>query len=78
MPTGHVTRFNDSAGAGFIETSTSSYSVRAEDMAPDTQFEGAHVDFDVEHDDPKDRAINVTLREGTRHNPNQGRFGDTG
>lgn len=77
MPTGFVTRFNASAKAGFIKTDTSSYPVSADDMESATQFEGAHVDFDVSRDGDRDRAVNVTLREGTRHDPKQRRFGDT-
>lgn len=78
MPVGTVTRFNETAGAGLVETSSGRFSVRADDMAPDTRWEGAHVEFDVERDEPHDRAVNVTLREGTRHDPKQRRFGDTG
>lgn len=78
MPDGTVTRYNDSAGAGFIKTSTGNFSVAADDMEPKARFEGANVEFDVAHDDPHDRAINVTLREGTRHDTGQSRFGDTG
>ena len=78
MPTGIVTRYNDSAKAGFIETKSGNYQVSADDMEPKTQFEGAHVEFDVSREGDRDRAINVTLREGTRHDPGQSRFGDTG
>ena len=77
MPSGTVTRYNDTAGAGFITTSTGGFSVRADDIEPKARFEGANVDFDVERDEPHDRAVNVTLREGTRHDSGQGRFGDT-
>jgi cold shock CspA family protein len=77
MPTGIVTRYNDSAKAGFIETSTGSYPVSADDMEPKTQFEGARVEFDVSRAGDRDRAVNVTLRDGTRHDPKQRRFGDT-
>ncbi|HVM19599.1 MAG TPA: cold shock domain-containing protein [Egibacteraceae bacterium] len=77
MPTGRVTRFNDSAGAGYIETSSGGFSVSAEDMEARTQFEGAHVEFDVQREEGRDRAVNVTLREGTRHMHTQRRFGDT-
>lgn len=77
MPNGTVTRYNDTQGAGFITTSSGGFSVRADDMEPKARFEGAIVDFDVERDEPHDRAVNVTLREGTRHDSAQRRFGDT-
>lgn len=77
MPTGKVTRYNDSAGAGYIETSSGGFAVSADDMEPTTQFEGAHVTFDVAREEGRDRAVNVTLREGTRHMHTQRRFGDT-
>ncbi len=78
MPQGEVTQFNSSAGAGFIKTQTGGFTVSADDMDPETQFEGANVEFDVQREEGRDRAVNVTLREGTRHSKTQRRFGDTG
>lgn len=77
MASGRVVRFNENVGHGRIEDSSGGYSVRADDMAPDARVEGAFVDFDVESDEPHDRAINVRLREGTRNATTQRRFGDT-
>lgn len=77
MPQGTVAFYDDSIGRGRIEDSSSKYMVRADDMAPDARVEGARVSYDVEHDDPHDRAVNVQLLSGTRNDPNQRRFGDS-
>ncbi len=76
MPDGTVTYYDSSIGRGRIEDSSGKYSVRAEDMAPDARSEGARVSYDVERDEPHDRAVNVRLIEGTRNTPKQHRFGD--
>ena len=76
MPDGTVTYYDHTIGRGRIEDSTGKYSVRADDMAPDARSEGARVTYDVERDDPHDRAVNVRLIGGTRNNPKQHRFGD--
>ena len=76
MPDGTVTYFDPSIGRGRIEDSSGKYSVREEDMAPDARSEGARVTYDIERDEPHDRAINVRLIGGTRNNPEQRRFGD--
>jgi hypothetical protein len=76
MAEGKLVFYDDNIGRGRIEDSSGKYTVRAEDMSNDARVEGAFVQFDVERtDDPHDRAINVTLREGTRNNPGQHRFG---
>lgn len=77
MPDGTVTFFDANIGRGRIEDSSGKYSVRAEDMAPDCRVEGARVTYDIERDEPNDRAINVELISGTRNNPKQHRFGDS-
>lgn len=76
MPDGTVTFYDPSIGRGRIEDSSGKYSVRAEDMAPDTRSEGARVSYDIARDEPHDRAVNVRLIAGTRNNPKQHRFGD--
>ena len=78
MPDGKITRFNASAESGSIESSTGRFTVRADDMEANARVEGAFVTFDVQRDSPMDRAVNVRLRRGTRNNPSQSRFGDTG
>lgn len=78
MPTGTVSFYDDNIGRGRIEDSSGNYSVRADDMTPDARTQGARVEFDIQRDEPHDRAVNVRLREGTRNNPSQRRFGDTG
>jgi cold shock CspA family protein len=75
MPEGKLVWFDTNIGRGRIEDSTGKYTVRADDMADQAKVEGAFVHFDVERDEPHDRAVNVTLREGTRNDPNQHRFG---
>lgn len=75
MADGTLVFYDDSIGRGRIENSSGKYTVRAEDMSSDAKAEGARVTFDVERDEPHDRAINVALREGTRNNPDQHRFG---
>jgi hypothetical protein len=76
MAEGKLVFYDRSIGRGRIEDSSGKYTVRAEDMHDDAQVEGAFVRFDIERDAPHDRAINVVLREGTRNNPDQRRFGD--
>lgn len=76
MPDGTVEYYDPSIGRGRIEDSTGKYAVREEDMAPDARSEGARVTYDVERDDPHDRAVNVRLITGTRNAPKQRRFGD--
>lgn len=77
MPDGTVTFYDPNIGRGRIEDSSGKYSVRAEDMAPDARKEGARVNYDIERDEPHDRAVNVHLISGTRNNPKQHRFGDS-
>ncbi|HWB72388.1 MAG TPA: hypothetical protein VG452_09215 [Egibacteraceae bacterium] len=78
MATGIVSYYDDNIGQGRIETSSGHFAVRADDMAPDARTQGARVDFDVVREEPHDRAVNVRLRLGTRNDPKQRRFGDTG
>lgn len=77
MPQGTVTYFDSNIGRGRIEDSSGKYTVRADDMAPDARREGVRVQYDVERDEPNDRAVNVRLISGTRTNPKQRRFGDS-
>jgi cold shock CspA family protein len=75
MPEGKLVWYDGNIGRGRIEDSTGKYTVRKEDIAEQAQVEGAFVRFDVQRDQPHDRAVNVTLREGTRNAPTQHRFG---
>lgn len=77
MKDGKLVFYDESIGRGRIESSSGKFVVAEDDMAPDARVEGAFVQFDVEHDEPHERAINVVLREGTHNNPNQRRFGDS-
>jgi cold shock CspA family protein len=76
MADGKLVFYDDSIGHGRIEDSSGKYTVRAEDMDSDARVEGTFVSFDVERDQPHDRAVNVVLREGTRNHHDQHRFGD--
>lgn len=83
MPDGIVKEFDEKAGRGRIEDNARRYEVADEDIANDAKFAGARVHFDVERPsrletDEPDRAVNVRLRSGGRHNKNAKRFGDTG
>jgi cold shock CspA family protein len=75
---GRVVFYEASIGRGRIESSSGKFAVRAEDMAPDARVHGARVEFDVQRDEPNDRAVNVRLIKGTRNDPKQRRFGDNG
>lgn len=75
MPAGQLVRFDPNIGHGHIETTSGRYAVRADDIEPNARVEGAFVTFDVEREQPFDRAVNVQLREGTRNAPTQRRFG---
>jgi cold shock CspA family protein len=75
MKDGKLVFYDASIGRGRIEDSSGKYTVAEDDIASDARVEGAHVSFDVERDEPHDRAVNVVLREGTRNNPDQNRFG---
>lgn len=77
MADGKLVFYDDNIGRGRIEDSSGKYTVTAEDVANDARVEGAYVTFDVERDEPHDRAINVRLREGTRNHRDQHRFGDS-
>lgn len=77
MPDGTVTYYDHNIGRGRIESSSGWVSVRADDMAPDARAEGVRVTYDVERDEPNDRAVNVRLIGGTRNDPKQHRFGDS-
>lgn len=76
MAEGQLVWFDANIGRGRIENSSGKYVVEADDMEAGARVEGAFVHFDVEHDDPHERAINVRLRQGTRNDPKQRRFGD--
>jgi cold shock CspA family protein len=77
MPEGRLTWYDDNVGTGRIEASSGRYLVRSDDMEPDARAEGAMVAFDIERErDGTDHAVNVTLRRGTRSDPDQGRFGE--
>ena len=78
MPYGTVTQLNSSTGHGRIDTDSGWYTVEVDDMEPKARAEKAKVDFDVQRDEPFDRAVNVRLREGTHNAPTQRRFGDSG
>lgn len=75
---GRVVFYDDNIGKGRIESSSGKFAVSADDMAPDARVQGARVEFDVQRDEPNERAVNVRLLEGTRNAPNQRRFGDNG
>jgi hypothetical protein len=76
MADGKLVFYDPNIGRGRIEDSSGKYTVHQDDMANDAKVEGAFVSFDVQRDEPHDRAINVRLREGTRNHPDQRRFGD--
>lgn len=79
MKDGRIAQLDPQTGKGLIETSTSNFIVFLDDITDDdAKHEGAFVQFDIERGDELDRAVNVVLREGTRNNPNQHRFGDNG
>jgi hypothetical protein len=75
---GRVVFYSDNIGRGRIESPSGKFVVNAEDMAPNARVEGARVQFDVRHEEPHKRAVNVRLLPGTRNDPKQRRFGDTG
>jgi cold shock CspA family protein len=75
MPDGVVTWYDPNLGRGVIEASSGRYLVTADDMAPKARVQGARIYFDIQRDDLHDRAVNVSLREGTHHHPSQRRFG---
>lgn len=77
MPRGQLIWYDDNLGRGRIEDSSGQYSVQADDMATDARKEGAFVHYDVERDEPNNRAVNVTLDTGTRNQRDQNRFGDS-
>jgi cold shock CspA family protein len=79
MKDGRIAELDPQTGKGYIETSGSRVIVYVDDIVDDeAKHEGAIVQFDLEREPDQDKAVNVTLREGTRHNTNQRRFGDTG
>lgn len=75
MPDGVVQWFDTSTGEGRIVRGGRHYAVRAEDMDPKARVPGARVHFDCRRGDA-DRAVDVTLRAGSRVDWHHRRFGD--
>lgn len=76
MPTGTIKWIDSRTGDGCIKRFGHLYPVRIEDVEPAARVPRARVHFDVRRDRGVERAVNVTLRRGTRVSPRQHRFGD--
>lgn len=78
MPSGRVQWFDPGSGEGIVIRGGRQYPVAGDDIERDAAVPGAPVHFDVLRRGPVRRAVNVTLRRGTRVSRRQGRFGDLG
>lgn len=80
MPRGRVKWYDPDAGEGMIEHGGRDHPVREADIEKKARVPGAPVDFDVEREgsrpDMVERAVSVTLAEGSRVDGNTKRFGD--
>jgi ribosome-associated translation inhibitor RaiA len=76
MPDGIVQWFDARIGEGRIVRGSREYPLRAEDAEPAARHPGARVHFDIRREEGSERAVNATLRVGTRVSPRQRRFGD--
>ena len=75
MPDGVVQWFDPATGDGAVVRGGRVFAAAAIDVETVARRPGAHVHFDVRDDHGAARAVNVTLRRGTRVSPRQGRFG---
>jgi len=76
MPDGVVQWFDPATGEAAIVRGNHVFVATRADMESAACHAGARVHFDVSHDSAAARAVNVTLREGTRVSRRQRRFGD--
>jgi hypothetical protein len=75
VPDGVLQWFDPATGDGAVVRGGRVYAAAAKDVESVARRPGAHVHFDVRDDHGAARAVNVTLRHGTRVSPHQGRFG---
>ncbi|HLF41272.1 MAG TPA: HPF/RaiA family ribosome-associated protein [Acidimicrobiia bacterium] len=76
MPDGMVQWFDVRTGEGRIVRGSREYPLRADDAEPAARHPGARVHFDIRREEGSERAVNATLRVGTRVSRRQRRFGD--
>lgn len=75
MPDGVVQWFDPATGDAAVVRGGRVYSAVAADLEPVARHAGARVHFDIRRDHGTERAVDVTLRPGTRVSHRQGRFG---
>jgi hypothetical protein len=75
MPDGVVQWFDPATGDAAVVRGGRVYAARVADLEPVARHPGAHVHFDVRREEGAERAVDVTLRFGTRVSHHQGRFG---
>jgi ribosome-associated translation inhibitor RaiA len=76
MPEGVVQWFDAAAGEATVVKAGRVYRAAVRDLDPEARSPGARVHFDIHRDAGVERAVRVTLREGTRVSRGQHRFGD--
>lgn len=75
MPDGVVQWFDPATGNAAIVRGGRVFSATAADLEPVARHAGAHVHFDVLREQGVERAVDVTLRPGTRVSHHQRRYG---
>ena len=75
MPDGVVQWFDPATGEGVIVRGGRVFSAATADVESVARHAGAHVHFDIRRDHGAERAVDVTLRPGTRTSHHQRRFG---
>jgi len=76
MPNGVIMWFDSRTGEARIRRDGHEYPAAARDIDTAARVPSARVHFDIRREGGVERAVNVTLRAGGRHNPRQHRFGD--
>lgn len=75
MPEGVVQSLDPEQDRAIVVRDARTFPARLADLEPAARHPGAHVHFDIKRDGGVDRAVEVSLRRGTRVNPRHRRFG---
>lgn len=77
MPEGVVQSLDPERGRAIVVRSGRAFPAKLADLEPAARHPGAWVHFDIERDGGVERAVDVSLRHGTRVSPHHRRFGTT-
>ncbi len=77
MPEGVVQSLDPEHGRAIVVRDGRAFPAKLADLEPAARHPGAWVHFDIERDGGVDRAVDISLRHGTRVSPRHRRFGTT-